>query len=48
MKDAYLCLSVDDVGLDVFSSERDLSALLDFYAAESGPMGVAGPAVSAR
>jgi peptidoglycan/xylan/chitin deacetylase (PgdA/CDA1 family) len=34
MRDAYLCLSVDDVGLDVFSSEPDLSALLDFYAAE--------------
>jgi len=34
MPDAYLCLSVDDVGLDTFSSERDLAKLLDFYAAE--------------
>ncbi|MHC4917168.1 MAG: DUF2334 domain-containing protein [Planctomycetota bacterium] len=35
MSDVYLCLSVDDVGLEAFSSERDLSALLDFYAAEN-------------
>jgi len=34
MNPAWLCLSVDDVGLDVFSSERDFGSLLDFYAAE--------------